>query len=206
VPHAPPDIPPRDATRIVPQAASSAAPRIEPHAATEFPWMRRMPELMRPDEHLAIGSVPEPGPLPRIAVISGDARIGGLVARLLAEALDHEHHVGGLVRDAGADVEAPAWQPAVNWADQIILAVDAVGLGPSKAARLLDRTGLHGAMTVVMLPPPRRGLSRGHEDISAIRAHFAERTRSVSFVPNDAQPTTASIAAWQRIVADLASR
>ncbi len=140
----------------------------------------------------------------RIAVISGDVRIGGLVAKLLADALDHEHRADALVLDAGADLGAPAWHTAVNEADQVILAVDAVGGGPATAARMLERTGMRDAMAVVMLPPARRGLSRGHEDIGAIRAHFEGRTTSVLFVPNDPQPTIASLAAWRRIIDELA--
>ncbi len=139
----------------------------------------------------------------RIAVISGDARIGGLVAKLLADALEQEDVGGALVLDAGVDVGAPAWRTAVGGADRLVLAVDAVGNGPAKAAKLLDRTGVRKATTVVMLPPARRGLSRGHEDIGAIRAHFEERTGIVLFVPNDPQPTIASLAAWRRIVNEL---
>jgi hypothetical protein len=146
----------------------------------------------------------------RIAVISGTASAGRSVAKLLAAALDRDRQGSVTVSDAGSVIDAPAWTTAVVSATQIVLAVDAVGTGPAEAARTLDRIEhagndrLTSVMTVVLLPPPRRGLSRGHEDIGAIRAHFAKRTRAVLFVPNNPHETAASQAAWARVVATVA--
>jgi hypothetical protein len=153
-------------------------------------------------------------PSRRIAVVSGGGRAGRLVASLLATALDDprdEHRAA--IYDAGTVVGAPAWVAAVTGADQLVVAVDAVGPGPAEALTMLaalSRTHSHenidAAITVVLLPPARRGLSRGHEDIATIREHFLRRTRAVFFAANDAQPTKASRAAWQRIAEELARR
>jgi hypothetical protein len=154
---------------------------------------------------------PTAGPIhARIAVICGSPRAGRLVAKLLADALDRDHRAGAAVSDAGSIVGTPAWTTAVDSADRFVLAVDAVGTGPAEAASLLDQVARAGqgiqidnAVTVVLLPPARRGLSRGHEDVGAIREHFQRRTRAVLFAPNDHRLTTASQAAWRRIVLEL---
>lgn len=151
----------------------------------------------------------EPGTRRRhIAVIAGTARAGRLVAKLLADELDRDER-DATVSDAGSVVGAPAWTTAVGTADQLVLAVDAVGTGPAEAANLIDRPAptdrgqIRQAITIVLLPPARRGLSRGHEDIGAIREHFQRRTRAVVFVPHDPKPTAASQVGWGRIVAEL---
>jgi hypothetical protein len=168
----------------------------------------------------------QPSPHMRIAVISGNARTGRTVAALLAAAVDNPLQLVA-VSDAGPIVNAPAWPIAVEAADQIVVAVDAVGLGPAEAAGALDAISqtsfanrIPGAVTVVLLPPSRRGLSRGHENIGAIREYFRSRTRAVFFAPATTQPHAAlaqgeatdvaevSAArteriAWQRIVAEL---
>ena len=166
------------------------------------------PTQAAPTTHVAPGVVRIEAPRPtHVAVLGGTERAGRLAAKQLATALDHDHRLGTTVSDAGAVVGAPAWTSAVDAADRLILAVDAVGTGPVEAAGLLDRISpelARDAVTVVLLPPPRRGLSRGHEDIGAIRAHFQRRTHTVLFVPNDPTPTPASLAAWARVVDALA--
>ncbi|HEY2792174.1 MAG TPA: hypothetical protein VGJ28_07465 [Micromonosporaceae bacterium] len=129
-----------------------------------------------------------------------------MVAKQLAEALDQRRVIGTAVSDAGPTIGSPAWTSALDLADEIVLAVDAVGTGPVEAKRLLDRLApddFRQAVTVVLLPPPRRGLSRGHEDIGAIREHFGKRTRAVLFVPNDPNPTPTTTAAWERVLEAL---
>ncbi len=167
-----------------------------------------------------------PLPYMHIAVISGNARTGRTVATLLAAAVEDPAHPIA-VSDAGPIVNAPAWPIAVEAADQIVVAVDAVGLGPAEAAGVLDAIAqtpfanrIPGAVTVVLLPPARRGLSRGHENIGAIREFFRSRTRAVFFAPattaphaalapgapvDPDEPSTvrAERIAWQRIVAEL---
>jgi hypothetical protein len=166
------------------------------------------PAQAAPTGHVAPGVVRIEAQRPtHVAVLGGTERAGRLAAKQLATALDHDHHLGTTVSDAGSVVGVPAWNSAVDAADRLILAVDAVGTGPVEAAGLLDRISAElarNAVTVVLLPPPRRGLSRGHEDIGAIRAHFQQRTHAVLFVPNDPTPTPASLAAWARVVAALA--
>jgi hypothetical protein len=191
------------------QPSTSAQPRQSggaPAAESERSTQAIEPRYRELDVASGVAGTSASGPpahADRITVISGTARAGRQVASLLAAALDRDHQAGATVSDAGSIVGAPAWTAAVDSADQLILAVDAVGTGPAEAANLLDQARVRIAMTIVLLPPPRRGLSRGHEDIGAIRAHFERRTHAVLFVPNEPRSTKTSDAAWQRIVAAL---
>ena len=108
--------------------------------------------------------------------------------------------------DAGADVRAMAWERAVEAADHLIVAVNAAGSGPAEAAALLDALAKskHAdlathAVTVVLMPVSRWGLTRGHEDVAAIRDHFTQRSHAVFLAPFDLRPTSASRNVWREI-------
>jgi hypothetical protein len=135
-----------------------------------------------------------------VDVINDDeeyAHAGDLLAR------DH----GLTVVEAGADIDNALWQRAVDDADKVIVAVSAAGGGPAAAAALLDtmvqsgyEQAVQSALTVILLPVNRLGLTRGHEDVDAIRERFASRTHDVSVAPFDLRSTAASRNAWRRIV------
>ncbi len=110
------------------------------------------------------------------------------------------------VIDAGPDVRAMAWERAVEAADHLIVAVNAAGSGPAEAAALLDALAKskHAdlathAVTVVLMPVSRWGLTRGHEDVAAIRDHFTQRSHAVFLAPFDLRPTSASRNVWREI-------
>ena len=110
------------------------------------------------------------------------------------------------VIDAGPDVRAAPWERAVDAADQLVVAVNAAGTGPAEAVALIDALGrsrhadlARRAVTVVLLPVSRLGLTRGHEDVAAIRRRFTERCHAVFLAPFDLRPTAASRNVWREI-------
>lgn len=110
------------------------------------------------------------------------------------------------VIDAGRDVRSASWQRAVDVADQLIVAVSAAGTGPAEAVALFDALArtrhaetARRAVTVVLLPVSRLGLTRGHEDVAAIRGHFTGRCRAVFLAPFDLRATLASRNVWREI-------
>jgi hypothetical protein len=164
----------------------------------------------------------------QVTVVCRNANAGRAVARLLTITLQHDDpeawaraagkirsesdfaHAGDLlardqaltVIDAGPDVRAMAWERAVDAADHLIVAVNAAGSGPAEAAALAKSKhadlATH-AVTVVLMPVSRWGLTRGHEDVAAIRDHFTQRSHAVFLAPFDLRPTSASRNVWREI-------
>lgn len=143
----------------------------------------------------------------RVAVVGSGGRLAG---RMLADAYAQRGETRYLISDAGTDTASPIWQTAVAEADRIVVAVDAAGPASTAALATLDEIGaagradmLRAAITVVLLPPARRGLNRGHEDVTALRGAFGSRTADVIFAPYTAHASAAVTAAWEHIAAAL---
>jgi hypothetical protein len=143
---------------------------------------------------------PEPDAWVRAAgTIQADAQ-----AFETGERLTHEH--GLAVVDAGSDVRTRAWWDALEGTDRLIVAVNGAGTGPAEALAMLDafeRSAYadlaRDAVTVILLPVSRFGLTRGHEDVGTIRQSFEERTAMVCIAPFDIRPTSTTRTAWQKI-------
>lgn len=122
-----------------------------------------------------------------------------------------------IIVDTGNNVRAENWQAAIDQTDQLVVTMSARGDSAETAARMLDhleQTGrsslVRHAVTVVSMPPSRRGL-----DLPAIERHFSARTRAVLIAPyepiiDSGEPiryeaiTNASKEAWLRIASAVA--
>ncbi len=122
-----------------------------------------------------------------------------------------------IIVDTGNNVRAENWQAAIDQTDQLVVTMSARGDSAETAARMLDhleQTGrsslVRHAITVVSMPPSRRGL-----DLPAIERHFAARTRAVLIAPyelviDSGEPiryeniSNASKEAWLRIASGIA--
>ncbi len=122
-----------------------------------------------------------------------------------------------IIVDTGNNVRAENWQAAIDQTDQLMVTMSARGDSAETAARMLDhleQTGrsslVRHAVTVVSMPPSRRGL-----DLPAIERHFSARTRAVLIAPyepiiDSGEPihyeniSNASKEAWLRIASGVA--